>query len=187
MYLRESSMPDQDEWEALFDVSLILDKFALNGDIAELGCGYGTFTLPLARRVSGTVHAIDIDPAMVETVRRRADAEQLANIDVRVRDVTVEGLGLGKLKCDACLLFNILHAESPIDLLRKARDVLRPAGSIAVIHWRSDIATPRGPPLGIRPTAPMILQWAAEAGGLHLCDGPFLLPPWHYGLKLQAS
>ena len=31
------------------------------GDVAELGCGYGTFTLPLARRIGGTVHTLDID------------------------------------------------------------------------------------------------------------------------------
>ena len=74
MYLRESSMPAQAQWEALFDVELILNRFGLTGEVAELGCGYGTFTLPLARRTSGTVHAIDIDPAMIDTVRRRAGA-----------------------------------------------------------------------------------------------------------------
>src|SRR5919112_138742 len=120
MYLRESSMPAQGDWEALFDVELILDKFGLTGEVAELGCGYGTFTLPLARRISGTVHAIDIDPAMVETVRRRAEAACINNIKARVRDVTEEGFGLGQLKCDACLLFNILHGESPVELLRVA-------------------------------------------------------------------
>jgi SAM-dependent methyltransferase len=185
MYLRESSMPAQAEWEALFDVELILNRFGVTGEVAELGCGYGTFTLPLARRTTGTVHAIDIDPAMIDTVRRRAAAERLTNINARLRDVTTEGFGLED-HCDACLLFNILHGESPIELIREARRVVRPGGALAVIHWRSDIATPRGPPADIRPTAPMIVTWAAEAGGLELADGPFLLQPWHYGLKFKA-
>ena len=185
MYLRESSMPEQTQWEALFDVEPILDRFGLTGEVAELGCGYGTFTLPLARRTAGTVHAIDIDPAMIDTVRRRAAAERLTNINARLRDVTTEGFGLDD-RSDACLLFNILHAESPIELIREARRVLRPGGTLAVIHWRSDIATPRGPPAEIRPTAPMIVTWAAEAGGLELADGPFVVQPWHYGLKFKA-
>lgn len=92
MYFRESSMPPQAQWEALFDVELILNRFGLTGEVAELGCGYGTFTLPLARRTSGTVHAIDIDPAMIDTVRRRAAAERLTNINARLRDVTTEVL-----------------------------------------------------------------------------------------------
>lgn len=186
MYLRESSMPAQNDWEALFDVELILNRFGVAGEVAELGCGYGTFTLPLARRVVGTVHAVDIDPAMIDVVRRRAAAEQLTNLDLRLRDVTTEGFGLEDSRCDACLLFNILHGESPVELIREARRVLRPGGTLAAIHWRSDIATPRGPRADIRPVAPMIVGWAAEAGGLELIDGPFLLPPWHYGLKFKA-
>ena len=77
----------------------------LTGELAELGCGYGTFTLPLARRTAGTVHAIDIDPAMIDTVRRRAAAERLTNINARLRDVMTEGFGLED-RCDACLLFS---------------------------------------------------------------------------------
>lgn len=85
MYLRESSTPKQDAWEALFDVDLILDRFCMRGELAELGCGYGTFTLPLARHTTGTVHAIDIDRAMVDTVRRRVAVDGITNIDVQVR------------------------------------------------------------------------------------------------------
>lgn len=187
MYLRESSMPAEKDWETFFDVGLILDRFRFKGEVAELGCGYGTFTLPLARRVTGTVHAIDIDAGMVEAVRHRAQAEQLSNIDAQVRDVTAAGFGLPDASCDACLLFNILHGESPLDLMHEGRRILRPQGILAVIHWRSDIATPRGPSLAIRPTPPMILTWAAQVGGLYVVDGPFDLPPWHYGVKLARD
>jgi SAM-dependent methyltransferase len=186
MFLRESSMPPQDHWDSLFDVDFVLRQFALQGEIAELGCGYGTFTLPLARHNAGAIRAIDIDPAMVETVRRLAEAEGLTNVDVNVRDVTTVGFGLPDSSCDACLLFNILHGEGPVDLLREARRIVHTAGILAVMHWRSDIATPRGPPLSIRPTASMIIEWAGAAGGLELMEGPFGLPPWHYGLKFAV-
>jgi SAM-dependent methyltransferase len=187
MYIRESSMPSQEAWETLFDVESILDRFAFSGQIAELGCGYGTFSLALARRTSGTVYAIDIDPAMVATVRQRAALLGITNIDARIRDVSTDGFGLPPSSCDACLLFNILHAESPIELIREATKILKPNGVLGVIHWRSDFDTPRGPPLAIRPTADAIIDWVSEAGDLSLSDGPFALPPWHYGLKFSRT
>lgn len=183
MLFRESTMPELEVWETFFEVDEILDRLALDGHVAELGCGYGTFTLPLARRVTGKVYAIDIDPSMVQTVRERAAAQGISNIESRVRDVSVEGFGLPQGSCDGALLFNILHCEAPVKLMREATQLLRPDGTLAVIHWRSDIVTPRGPSADIRPTAAMVLSWAAEAGLLVLRDGPFLLPPWHYGMK----
>ncbi len=164
MYLRESSMPPLEQWEALFDVRLILDRFALSGEIAELGSGYGTFTLPLARRTSGVVHAIDIDPAMIRIVQERASAEQITNIDLQCRDVAAAGYGLKDASCDACLLFNILHCESPVELIRESARILRPGGALAVIHWRTDIETPRGPPSEIRPTAAMVASMGGRSG-----------------------
>jgi SAM-dependent methyltransferase len=186
MLIRESGMPAQAYWETLFDVPHILDAFgftATTGDIAELGCGYGTFTLPLAPRIRGHVHAFDVDPAMVATTTARAAAAGLSNVRASVRDVFASGYGLPPASCAAVPLFNILHAEDPVTLLRAARDVVRPGGFIAVIHWRSDMITPRGPSLAIRPTPAQILTWATTATGLTLPAAPLDLPPWHYGLK----
>jgi len=190
MKIRESGMPAQDFWETLFDVPAILDAFgfdAATGDVAELGCGYGTFTIPLARRIGGTVHALDLDPAMVAATAERAVAGKVANIRASVRDVLIDGFGVAPASCGAALLFNILHADDPLALLRAARDTLRPGGCIAVIHWRSDVSTPRGPPLTIRPTPDQVVAWAAQAGGLTLAAAPFALPPWHYGLKFNRA
>jgi SAM-dependent methyltransferase len=189
MKLRESGMPAQDYWETLLDVPGILDAFGFGPatrDVAELGCGYGTFTLPLAARIRGMVHAIDIEAEMVEITTRRAAEAGLANVRAEVRDVLTGGYGLPAGSCDAALLFNILHAEDPVALLRAAREVVRPGGFVAVIHWRSDIATPRGPSLDIRPRPEHIVPWA-ESAGLGPGNPAFLLPPWHYGLSLRVS
>jgi SAM-dependent methyltransferase len=187
MKLRESGMPPQDCWETLLDVPRILDAFDFGpeaGDLAELGCGYGTFTIPLAQRIRGIVHALDIDSAMGTATMQRATAANLVNIRAQARDVLAEGFGVPAGSCDAALLFNILHAEEPVALLRAAREVVRSGGLVAIIHWRSDIPTPRGPSLDIRPTPPQIAGWAGEAG--LAADGTgFLLPPWHFGLKLR--
>ncbi len=190
MILRESGMPAQAYWETLLDVPFILDAFGFiadsaTGDIAELGCGYGTFTIPLAARIRGTVHALDLDPAMVATTTARASAASLPNVRTSVRDVATSGYDLPPASCAAALLFNILHAEDPVALLRAARDLVRPGGFVAVIHWRSDLPTPRGQSLAIRPTPAQILAWAHTATGLTPPASPLNLPPWHYGLALR--
>lgn len=190
MKLRESGMPAEDYWESLLDADAILARFrfdAATGDVAELGCGYGTFTLPLARRIGGSVRAFDIDADMVERVRVRAVLGRIANISATQRDVLTLGYELPEASCDAALLFNILHGESPVELLRETAKIIRHGGMLAVIHWRTDIPTPRGPSADIRPSAEKIITWATAAGDLCLTEGPFELPPYHYGLAFVRN
>lgn len=75
MKVRESGMPEEAAWESFFDTDAILHRLgliAVGGDLIEFGCGYGTFTLPVAQRVGGTVHALDIDAAMLARAVERA-------------------------------------------------------------------------------------------------------------------
>ena len=139
MKLRESGMPEEADWETLFDVPLILDRLEINarlGNVVESGCGYGTFTLPAARRISGVLETLDIDPVMVEHTRRRAAAEGLRNVICQGRDVMEAGFGGNPQSREACLLFNILHGEQPVRLLAEAARAVRPGGWVLVIHWR---------------------------------------------------
>lgn len=188
MKLRESGMPEESYWETLFAVELILDRLQIDEhlrDVVELGCGYGTFTLPVARRISGTLRTFDIDAGMVEKTDRRASAGKIGNIVCEQRDVFLEGFGVAPESQDACLLFNILHCEEPLRLLHEAARVVRPAGFVHVIHWRHDPATPRGPSMEIRPRPEQIVDWAEQAGILASPDPLLDLPPWHYGIRLH--
>ncbi len=189
MRVRESGMPPRDAWEALFDVPRILDELQVGShldDVIEVGCGYGTFTLPVARRVSGQVHALDIDPAMVEATRDRAREEDVGNVHVDARDVLETGFGVDDA-VDAVLLFNILHGEDPVALLEVAATALRPGGHVLAIHWRHDPTTPRGPPMRIRPRPKDLEEWALETGLLEVEEGPVDLPPWHYGWRFRRT
>ncbi|MBK8477208.1 MAG: class I SAM-dependent methyltransferase [Opitutaceae bacterium] len=188
MKYRESGMPEVRYWESLFDIEAVLDVFGFDsstGAVAELGCGYGTFTLPLAQRTGAPVHAFDIEPEMAAATRARAEAAGMANVAVSMRDVFAEGFGLDSGSCGACLLFNILHGEAPVPALCEAGRVVRPGGMVAVIHWRSDLATPRGPSLEIRPRPEQIVAWAEECGGLAVEGEPQCVGPWHFALRLR--
>jgi SAM-dependent methyltransferase len=129
----------------------------------------------------------DVDPAMVERTCSRAREAGVDNVVCFERDVFLDGFGLEPDSIDACLLFNILHGEEPARLLKEADRVIRPSGLVLVIHWRSDVETPRGPNPDIRPTPSQIIEWAAETN--HLTpDGPVVdLPPWHYGVRLRKE
>jgi len=174
-------MPDEAYWETLFDVPLILSRFDIQrfDDVAELGCGYGTFTVPIAEAVSGTVYTFDVEPEMIARTEARAAGLPVTAIN---RDVVEFGFGI---RADAVLLFNILHGEHPERLLRHAADALNSGGEVLVIHWRHD-DTPRGPSLDIRPKPEQIAMWASAAG-LRQVGDLLELPPWHYGLRLQMA
>ena len=181
-------MPEEAYWETLLDVPLILDRMGIDDrlrNVVEFGCGYGTFTVPVARRISGTVATFDIDEAMVERTRQRAAAAGAWNVLYMVGDVFAEGFGGEAGNKDACLVFNILHCEEPVRLLAEAARVVRRGGAVLVIHWRYDPATPRGPSMEIRPRPEQVVGWAKETGLLE-AEGPVIdLPPWHYGIRFH--
>jgi SAM-dependent methyltransferase len=147
-----------------------------NHDVAELGCGYGTFTIPIANAIGGTLYTFDVEPEMIARTKERAD-------DLRIvtgqRDIVEAGFGV---QVDAALLFNILHTEQPVKLLRHAAAA---APNVLAIHWRYD-ETPRGPSLEIRPKPEQIIEWGREAG-LEPVGEVIDLPPWHYGLILKRK
>ncbi len=190
MKLRESGMPEEAYWETLFDVELILSRLGIDGalrDVVELGCGYGTFTIPVARRISGVLRTYDIEPVMIARTISRAKDADVNNIVCFERDVFTDGFGVSSESQDACLLFNILHCEEPVQLLAEAARVVRPGGRVLAIHWRYDPATPRGPSLEIRPRPESIVDWARDTRLLTLENTVIDLPPWHYGLSFSCS
>ncbi|WP_407277966.1 class I SAM-dependent methyltransferase [Aromatoleum evansii] len=184
---RESGMPDEAYWASFFDPVRILDcLLPAPGDgrnLVEFGCGYGTFTLPAAARTRGLVTALDIEPGMVSLVRQRAQSAGLSNIRAELRDFVEHGTGVPDGSQDHAMLFNLLHIEDPVALLREAYRSLQPGGVLSVIHWRSDIETPRGPPLAIRPRPDQCAAWMVEAGfdavrPVALGDAA----PYHFGI-----
>jgi len=184
---RESGMPDEAYWDTFFDPTCVVSKLGCGGygDAVEFGCGYGTFTVPAAELTAGTVHALDIDPVMVRATADRAAAAGVRNVVAVERDFIADGCGLHDGSVRYAMLFNILHIEEPIRLLREAHRVLAPGGRLGVIHWKHDPTTPRGPSMDIRPKPEQCRVWAEEAGFRHVRDEELGCCSWHWGMVLE--
>jgi SAM-dependent methyltransferase len=155
------------------------------GDVVEFGCGYGTFTLPAAQQVSGRVFAMDIEPDMVAATIQKATDLGLTNVTAEVRDFVADGSGLPDGRAGYAMLFNILHIENPLGLLREAYRSLGPGGRLGIIHWRTDVPTPRGPSPAIRPSAEQCRGWAEAAGFEFVRAEELCCCSWHWGLVMQ--
>lgn len=181
-------MPDKDIWERFFDPAEILKIMKLDKDVInaiEFGCGYGTFSIPAARIVKGTIYAIDIDPNMVALTQKAAEREKLNNIQVILRDFIDEGTGFDDESVDYAMLFNILHLENPQRLLREAWRNLKLGGTLGIIHWNYDPKTPRGPSFEIRPKPDQCIEWAKTVG--FSSPKQLDLKPYHYGIVLKKE
>lgn len=177
-------MPGEEVWSSFFEPTDVLARLGFrlrNEDVADMGCGYGTFSVAAAQLTSGVVHAFDIDADMLSVTAKNAQHFGLRNIKVTHRDFVLEGTGLPGGSIGFVMLFNILHAEDPESLLREALRVLTVGGTVAIMHWIPDERTPRGPPLSIRPRPEQCLAWLRAVGFER--ESPVIeLPPFHYGL-----
>lgn len=189
MKVRESGMPPAEKWHTFFDPDWILTVMGLTGDArdaVDFGCGYGTFAILAAKRIQGTLHGFDIDPAMIKASERRAEQENIRNVRLHLRDFAAVGTGLDAESVDYVMLFNILHAKDPLRLLRETNRILAPGGHVGVIHWNYDPKTPRGPPMAIRPRPADCRRWIKEAGFL-IEKAHVDLPPYHYGILARKE
>ena len=184
MKIRESGMPDEIYWESFFDVQNIFSKLQLDNtihNVAEFGSGFGTFTIPAAKIIKGEIHAYDIDAKMISRLSERTAEEKLSNVIIHETDFVKNGTLLKNNSIGYAMLFNILHAEYPIELLKEAFRILKPGGKAGIIHWIYSAATPRGPSMDIRPKPGQCVEWIQSAGFKIISD-IISLRPYHYGI-----
>ncbi len=182
MKTRESGMPDEQMWPSFFSPAQTLTKLGLSSecrDAVDFDCGYDTFTIPAARVVRGTVHALDIETEMVAATTCKVAEAGLNNVRVERRDFVADG------SVDFAMLFYILHCGQPEVLLREAWRVLSPGGRLGIMHWNGDPTTPRGPSMDIRLKPEQCRIWAEQVGVRLRVPEVIDLPPYHFGLVMR--
>jgi ubiquinone/menaquinone biosynthesis C-methylase UbiE len=137
----------------MHDPSAILSPYVREGmTILEPGPGMGFFTLELARRVgsNGRVIAVDVQPQMIERLKRRAANAKLAKrIDARVTrpdSMQLHGLDSG---VDFILAFAVVHempdaavffAEAAASMKPSARILLaEPFGQVSYLQFETEL------------------------------------------------
>lgn len=99
-------------------------------DVLDVGCGPGTITADLARRVApGPVHGIDRSPEVVDAAREAG--RDVAGLSFAVGDVYA--LDQPDDSVDVVHAHQVLqHLSDPVAALREMRRVCRPGGVVAV-------------------------------------------------------
>ena len=172
--LGELEGADRDTWQRSEQIMDVLG-IAEGSVVADLGAGSGWFTVRLARRVwpNGKVFAEDIQPQMVEVIKRRRARENLERV-IEVRLGTAEDLKLPDNSLDAALICDAYHEmEQPVALLRNAARALKQDGRLAIIEFTKAGGGP-GPLMEDRVDPERVIR-EAQAAGLHLIARPNIL------------
>ncbi|SDQ79481.1 class I SAM-dependent methyltransferase [Virgibacillus salinus] len=128
----------------------IIDKIGIRerDRVADLGAGNGFFTIPIAERTNEVVYAVDIESQMLKLLEKRADEQQIENIQYIVSDL--EGINLKDDSVNKVLVAFVIHeVESIKNALNEIKRILKPGGEIMIIEWEA-IETKSGPPLNHR-------------------------------------
>jgi SAM-dependent methyltransferase len=155
--------PDRDAWQK---PDLIMDALGIGEGsvVADLGAGGGWFTVRLARRVgpNGTVFAQDVQPQMLEAIKRRVGREGLRNVEYVQGSLDDPRLPAGRL--DAVLIVDVYHeVANPIELLRNVGASLNTTGRIGIVGFTLEGGGP-GPPLNQRKSEESVIEEAQQAG-----------------------
>ena len=168
---------DRDRWQR---VEEILDNLNISDGsvVADIAAGGGWFSDRLARRVgpAGIVYAEEIQPAMIEAMKRRIQVENITNIQPVLGTPVDPHLPAGTV--DAVLIVNAFRdIESPVPLLEHLRGALDRRGLIGVIDFTPGGGGP-GPAAEER-VAPEAIIAAAEAAHLRL-QARYPVPPFEF-------
>jgi len=112
----------------------------------EPGPGMGFFTLPLARRIgSGRVVAVDIQPRMRQSLRRRAEKAGLEQ-RIETRLAQPGSLGIDDLKgtVDFVLAVAVVHEMPSSEVFfNEAAAALRPGGKLLLAEPAGHVKVPK--------------------------------------------
>lgn len=166
------------------DPFIVLGLLGINSHdtVADIGCGPGYFTIPLAKSViNGKVYALDVDGEMLATCRDRVAQARLGNVEILKCDEFDFPLDQSSLDGEF-MAFVVQQSADKAKLLRAARELLKPKGWCSILEWFRK-KTETGPPLERRVDPAELEKLAADAG--FRCFGWRDLNGEHYLMKLR--
>jgi len=132
---------DRPEREEEEDPGVVIDALALrDGEVvADLGAGSGYFTFRIAPRVgrAGRVLAVEIQDEMLETIRRRAVALKVTNVEEIKGSETDPKLPASGV--DLVLMVDVYHELAyPFEVMTKVYQALKPGAEVVFVEYRKE-------------------------------------------------
>ncbi len=151
--------------------------------IADFGCGAGYFAILIAERVGekGKVFALDVQEHALDSVRAKARALGLDNLETIRTNLEIPGSSsLGDNSQDSVMVHNVLFQSSKKKLiLSEAYRILKSGGTLVALEWTKG-AGGFGPPDELRLSSDDIESLAREVGfGL---ESKFEAGQFHFGV-----
>ena len=158
--------------------------------VADLACGPGYFTLPMARLVggSGTVYAVDSSSTMLKHLKQ--NVTKGLPIDLRKTIVLMENdvtrTEIPENSVDVILMANIIHdLEDVRSFSMEVKRILKPQATAVDIDWHKRETESNGPPLQRRLSEDESRNLLTENG--FRVKKAIYAGPYHYGLVLGLS
>lgn len=153
--------------------------------VADLGCGNGYHTLPLAEAVGakGAVYAVELQPKLLEMLQLRARPRGIENI--RYVECTVDDPKLPGAALDLVLLVDVHHELShPVRVMGHVKRALKPGGRVVLVEFRAE-----DPEVPIKPehtmTKAQMVREMAELG-FAVADETEELP-WQHAMSFVPA
>jgi ubiquinone/menaquinone biosynthesis C-methylase UbiE len=110
--------------------------------VLDFGCGYGIYTIPLAKIVGeqGRVYALDKDKEALDALMQKAESACLTNIERMETSGELE-IKLADETVDVVLLFDVFHsfyfpqAGDRRRLLGEIRRIMKPSAFLSISVW----------------------------------------------------
>ena len=135
--------------------------------VADIGCGPGFFTIPLAKfLVRGNLHALDLDEEMLSACRERVAQARMGNVEVLKCEEFEFPLKQASLD-GAFVAFVVQASSDKLRFLQAIRGLIQPKGWCMVLEWYRKETT-YGPPLERRVDPGELQELATQAGFKYL-------------------
>ncbi|HEX5110517.1 MAG TPA: methyltransferase [Vicinamibacterales bacterium] len=124
------------------DLAMRLLRLPRGATVADIGAGSGYFTVRLARAVGdkGTVYASDLQPGMLELLKKAVSTARLKNVVPVLAAPDDPKLPAGSI--DLALMVDVYHELSqPQTVLLRIREALKPDGRLVLIEYRAEDPT----------------------------------------------
>lgn len=109
--------------------------------ILDVGCGFGYFSIPMAKMIgdTGRIIAADLQPQMLKGARRRANRAGVAG-RITFHQCESERIGY-KGRVDGILAFYVVHeVPDKVKFFKELRSILKPGGFLLISEPKSHVS-----------------------------------------------